>query len=247
MWTAFSLFIKNPETPVLISEEREMILGQKYRDVILKLNGFSKIEDPYIDSVFSSTADTIASLLPEFKYELNMMLVNNDMINAFALPGGNIIITSGLVEFCESTDEFISVLAHETGHIAKRHIISRMIKDLGLELIGSDNNFITAEIAKEIISSGYNRKQEEEADMFSCELLGKAGLEPRILASFMRRMKNYEGKEKFMNFEIMSSHPDFDKRIRNILAYNGKSSSTAVTFFNILELKNKIKQLQDVD
>jgi predicted Zn-dependent protease len=247
MWAAFSLFIKAPEKPVLISKEKERILGQKYRDAILKLNGFDRIEDHLIDSIFSVTAEKMTSLITEGQYTFRITVVKNDLINAFALPGGHIIITSGIIEFCESAEELISVIAHESGHIVERHIISRLIKDLGMDLLGSDNNFVTAEIAKGIISSGYNRKQEEAADMFACELLEKAGSEPRILASFMRRIKDHEGENDLSDFEILSSHPDFDSRIRKILSYEVKNVSEPVIFFEIQELKDRIKQLEDVD
>jgi|GEM_PF-826586 len=241
LWALFALFIKLPEKPVLISREKELILGEKYKNAILSLNDFSKIEDPGIDSILSSISDKISSLIEYSRYDLSITLVRNDLVNAFALPAGNIIITTGLVEFCESSEELFAVISHETAHIIKRHLISRLIKDVGIQLLFSDNSYVTAEIVKGIISSGYNRRQEEEADFFSCELLAKSGIEPRILASFLRRLKDHIGHESFSNFEIVSSHPDFDKRIRNILLFNGKTCNEMIHIIDIQDLEKRIE------
>ena len=243
VWAAISLLINLPSHPVILNPEKEKMLGDKYTEVILTFNGFEKIDEPEIDSVFKVVSERLSSLAGYEENGFTIITVKNEMVNAFALPGGNILITTGLIDFCESSAELFAILAHEAGHIVKRHIITRLIKELGLELLTSGNSYITAEIAKTLLSTGYNRKQEEEADLYACEILEKDNVEPRILASFFRRLKENPENSLFSNFEIISSHPNLEKRIKYVLAYEDENDfSSRIDWFSLELLKGKINQ-----
>ncbi len=219
LWAAIAFFVRLPERPVMVSVEKEQRIGENYQKMVLTMTDFRKVEDSYLDSVLSYTANRLENSFDESRYSYTITLVENEMVNAFALPGGYIIITTGLVNFCDTPEELLAVICHEIGHIEKRHVISRLIKDIGLDLLTSNDPFVTGEIAKTIVSSGYNRQQEEEADWFACELMVKNLLEPRVLAKLFRKLKE-EGKGGLYDqFEIISSHPNLDSRIRRILAF----------------------------
>ena len=219
IWAAIAFFIRLPERPVLLSVEKEQIIGEKYRTMVLTLTGFQEVKNEYIDSVLLLTATKLEESNVESRFEYKITLVDNSMVNAFALPGGYIIITSGLAEFCDSAEELLAVIAHEIGHIEKRHVITRLIKDIGLDLLTSNDPYVTGEVAKVIVSSGYNRRQEEAADLFACELMLVNNFEPRVLANLFRKLKE-EGKGEFYGqFEMISSHPNLDARIRSILSF----------------------------
>lgn len=219
LWAAIAFFIRLPERPVVLSVEKEQKIGENYRDMVLTMSGFRKVEDPYLDSVLSYTAKRLEESYEDSRYNYKITLVENEMVNAFALPGGYIIVTTGLVNFCDSPEELLAVICHEIGHIEKRHVISRLIKDIGLDLLTSNDPFVTGEIAKTIVSSGYNRRQEEEADHFACELMIKNQLEPRVLAKLFRKLKEEGNGGLYDQFEVVSSHPNLDSRIRRILAF----------------------------
>ncbi len=241
VWAAISLLINLPSHPVILNPEKEKILGDKYTEVILTFNGFEELDEPLIDSVFQVVSERLSSLAGYEERTFNIITVKNEMVNAFALPGGNILITTGLIDFCETSAELFAILAHEAGHIVKRHIITRLIKELGLELLTSGNSYITTEIAKTLLSAGYNRKQEEEADLYACEILEKDNVEPRILASFFRRLKENPENSLFSDFEIISSHPNLEKRIKYVLAYECESGfSSQIDWFSLELLKEKI-------
>lgn len=220
MWAAIAFFIKLPERPVLLSVEKEQAIGEGYREMILTMTGFHEVENPFIDSILFATAKKLKESNEEARYDYKITLVKNDMVNAFALPGGYIIITTGLVDFCDSSEELLAVICHEIGHIEKRHVVTRLIKDVGLDLLTSNDPFVTGEIAKGIVSSGYNRKQEEDADLFACKLMLKNEMEPRILAHLFRKLKEEEKSGFYSQFEIISSHPNLDSRIKSILSFN---------------------------
>jgi predicted Zn-dependent protease len=232
-----------PDRPTLISVEEEQSMGEKYAKSILKLNGFNEKNDLYIDSVLSITADTLKNLQDNSQYDYKLILIDNEMVNAFALPGGYVIITTGLIKFCETPEELLSVICHEIGHIEKRHAVTRLIKDVGIALITSNDPYVSGEIAKEILSQGYNREQEEDADLFACELLLKCNLEPRSMASFFRRLKEKNDNGLYDGFEILSSHPNMNKRIKNVLAFKvPEGFKTKDAWINIEEFKKRVEQ-----
>lgn len=242
LWAAFAIFVKLPEQPTLISKEKEEAMGENYANFILTLNGFSKIDNPELNAAFASIADSLKYVQEDPLYSYKIILVDNEMVNAFALPGGYIIVTSGLVEFSETSEELISVICHEVGHIENRHVITRLIKDIGLDILTSGDTFVTGEVARSLISSGYNRKQEEEADVFACELMLKSGLEPRSIASFFRRLKEEEN-ELIGQFEIISSHPNLNNRIKTVLSFEvPEGFKPKVAWINIDELKSFLSE-----
>jgi beta-barrel assembly-enhancing protease len=243
LWAAFAFFIKLPEHPTLISKEKEMELGEKYANVILSLNGFKKVENPALEEMLIATADRLKNSQDEAAYNYTIFVVDNEMVNAFALPGGYILLTKGLINFADTPEELIAVICHEIGHIEKRHVMTRLIKDIGLDILTTGDTFVMGEIARSILSSGYNRRQEEEADLFACELMLKSGLEPRSLASFFRKLKDEGKNELYENFEIISSHPNLNNRIKNVLAYSvPEDFEPSKAWINLDELKSIIAE-----
>lgn len=243
IWVAFAFLINFPEKPRLISTENEIELGEKYAEVILGLNGFEKVENERIDSILMVTAYHLHKAQQTPMYSYTLMIVDNSMVNAFALPGGQIIVTTGLIDFCESSEELIAVICHEVGHIEKRHVITRLIKDIGFEILTSGDAFVMGEVARTILSSGYNRKQEEEADQFACELMLNCNLEPRSLASLFRRLKEDKGDYSFEQFEIVASHPNMDSRIKSILAYKVPNNFEPLSsWFTIEEIRKIVTE-----
>lgn len=241
LWAAFAIFVKLPEKPTFISAEEEQKIGARYSESILSINGFTEKNDLFIDSVLMVTADTLKNIQQNAQYTYKIVLVNNEMVNAFALPGGYIIITTGLIKFCETSEELIAVIGHEIGHIEERHVIGRLVKDIGLNLLTSNDPYVSGEIAKELLSQGYNREQEEEADAFTCHLLLNCSLEPRILASFLRRLKEENKNGIYDSFEIFSSHPNMNKRIKTALSFKvPESYAPKKPWFNIEDVKMRL-------
>jgi beta-barrel assembly-enhancing protease len=241
LWVAFAFFVKLPEKPVLLSAVNEKAIGERYTNAILSISGFEKVNNLFVDAIIDTTIQRISQAQENPKYSYDIVLIDNEMINAFALPGGYIIITKGLVDFCDTADELIAVICHEVGHIENRHVVTRLVKDIGLDLLTSGDTFVVGEIAKAILSSGYNRKQEEEADEFACQLLSSLGLEPRTLASFFRRLKDKGLEGPLGQFEMVSSHPNFDSRIKSVLSFKVPHNFSPMSpWFCIDDLKQAI-------
>ena len=218
IWVIFSLF-SYPEDPSLFSIQNEENIGEVYLDMTLKSPMFPELQNAFIDSGISSISDRLVTGLGSSDYTYNFVVFESEMINAFTIPGGNILISSGLIRFCDSAEDLAVVIAHEMGHVEERHVISRLIKELGIEILTSGDPYVIGEVTSILTSTGFDRKQEEEADQFALELLEASSIQPQSLATFFRKLEAELDNELLEHFEIISTHPNFSSRIRHALSY----------------------------
>jgi len=142
-------------------------------------------------------------------------LVNNDEINAFAMPGGHILIHSGLVQTLESPEELAGVLGHEVAHVQLNHISKKLAKELGVSILlsaaggGSAAGEAIKEILSQLSSSAYDRSLEKEADLKSVEYLKNAGIKPSALIGVMEKLET-EIQSDLPSW--LGSHPDLSER-----------------------------------
>lgn len=143
--------------------------------------------------------------------------------NAFALPGGTIIVTDGMIEKAESDEEVLAVLAHEIGHVEHRHTLRHLVQN---SIIAVTAATITADAASLSVAVAgtpalmaqmhYSREFESEADEFGFALLKQHSYSPAAFASLMGRLS--EGSKKYeQRFGFLSSHPASDERIQRAL------------------------------
>jgi predicted Zn-dependent protease len=223
IWAAFVYY------PVLfpsaedfeISIENEEKLGRVIVDNMMDKNTQVIYED-YIDSAITIITNRLLENLDYSKYNYHFKVIRNSEINAFTLPGGNIFIYSGLIEFCETPEEFAAVLAHEIGHAEKRHVVKKLAKELGVTVLftvltGGDAT-VMKEISKTILSTVFDREAEKEADAFAFQLLEKSGINPKVFAKFFKRL-NDQGKSYDASMEILMTHPHNDSRIEEARRY----------------------------
>lgn len=218
IWLLASLF-KYPDDPQLLSIEKEERLGEAYVDLILLNPMFGELEDEGIDSAILVIGDRLEAGLGHSEYSYNFVVFDSEMINAFTVPGGNILISTGLIRFCDSPEELAAVMAHEMGHVEERHVVSRLIKELGLDILTSGDQFVIGEVTGLLTSTSFDRKQEEEADLFAAELLERSSIEPRTMATLFRKLEEEMDNELMKHFEIISTHPNFSSRIKEALSY----------------------------
>lgn len=154
----------------------------------------------------------------ESQYEYKVHIFNNPMINAFALPGGYLLVSSGLIEISDNPEEIAAVLAHEMAHIEEKHLLGKLIKEMGLALILSNDALIVTEMSRMTASTAYDRRKENEADEFALTLMEKTHIDPRVMGIFFRKMKE-ANVDYDKRFEMFMTHPHSDSRIRKALEY----------------------------
>ncbi len=142
--------------------------------------------------------------------------------NAFALPGGRIVVTTGLLELMDKPEELAGVLAHESAHVAQRHAFQHMIAGKGpiflLEiLIGSRDKMLNvmAYPSEMLIYESFSQRYEKEADAFGWNYLVAAKINPHGMIEAFQKLKHFETEINLTNrATAFDSHPDLDKRIQ---------------------------------
>ncbi len=138
----------------------------------------------------------------EIPYAIEVTVAEKDMVNAFALPGGQIVIFSKLLDIATSPDELAGILAHELGHVARRHPMEGAIRAAGLSLlvdmmVGDSSGLAgaAAGLGGILVAQSYSREAEREADRIALETLGKAGINPDGLARAFQHMAEERDKD----------------------------------------------------
>ncbi|HQO81255.1 MAG TPA: M48 family metallopeptidase [Deltaproteobacteria bacterium] len=199
----------------LVPMEWEKRLGRSTLSVLAPEE--MQCTDPKLDDAVRRITEILAAREPQ-SYPFRVYVVKSPMINALALPGGNIIIFSGLLEKTGSPEELAGVIAHEIQHITKRHALKRIIKDSSTGLmISAVTGDVTgamvygAKIAHMLAQLRYSRQDEEEADREGMHMLISAGIDPNGMIGFFETMQEQETMPGILQY--VATHPDTGRRI----------------------------------
>ena len=145
-----------------------------------------------------------------------------DTVNAFALPGGNMYVYTGLMKLCQDEAELAAVMAHEIGHVAGHHHGESLTRTYGYGLITrillgeapDERAQVVAGLLGQAVTARYSREQEREADRLGMEFLFRAGYPPDAMISFMNKMRAEERKDGGRRWlPIFASHPPTTERL----------------------------------
>lgn len=162
--------------------------------------------------------------------------VEAPMVNAFALPGGRVLITDDLIAEAETPDELAAVIAHEAAHVEQRHVMQAVWRSLGLGLIldavvggGTGAGQQAVLLAGSVTELRYSRDAEAEADARGQEILQNLGFSSEGMAPFFRRLagEDRRGERAAGVMEFLSTHPD---SLRRAEASEARAQSGAVAF-----------------
>ena len=133
----------------------------------------------------------------ESEYDISVVVVESNMVNAFALPGGYIVVYSGIMEIIANENELAGLLAHETSHINGRHSLRIISKDLAMYLLlasltGDMGGFssVLIENSNMISSLSFSRKFEKDADMDGLDLMVQSDLDPTGMVELFKKFED---------------------------------------------------------
>lgn len=158
----------------------------------------------------------VARLTPQSRFQYDVHIAQNDTPNAFALPGGIIVVHTGLITATKSAEELAGVLAHEVQHVELRHSLRRVIKDMGLRglwafVTGDLGGSIAGQAALELTSLQFSRDDEREADARGFDALVTAGIDPAGMPAFFATLGRVTGDS---TPAFVSTHPPSEERDR---------------------------------
>lgn len=149
-------------------------------------------------------------------YEPTYHVVIEDQVNAFALPGGHIVVFTGILNRMDSADELAALLAHEATHVEERHSTRMMARSMAgylfLSLLIGDVNAVVAENANALRNLGYGRGLESEADEMGQERLLENGVDPMAMVKLLELLER-EAMDMPEALAFLSSHPLTKERI----------------------------------
>jgi predicted Zn-dependent protease len=179
------------------------------------------LNDNIIDTQKTKYLEQFASEI-DLKNEkpLKFAVVKSNQINAFALPNGQIVVFSAILENMQSKEELAALLGHEASHVNCRHSIKMLCRNLAgyllVSLLFSDVNGIMAVLAdnaQQLHSLSYSRSFEQEADEQGLDILMSNHLNPKGMITLFEQL---EHESDFAMPEILSTHPLTDERKNNI-------------------------------
>ncbi|MBS1494063.1 MAG: M48 family metalloprotease [Bacteroidetes bacterium] len=229
--TYFSKTETNPVTGekqrVNLSVEQEITLGlQAAPQMIQEMGGEARDSkaNAFIDKVGNNVVTKTEAGKSPFKFEF-YLLADSKTINAFALPGGQIFITTGLYKLLKSEDQLAGVLGHEIGHVINRHASEQMAKqELTQQLVqatqvasGGYNAGMVAQYVGQMANLKYGRDDETESDKYGVKYLIQSGYKPEAMIEVMEILNEASGKNR--SPEFLSTHPNPENRIQKIKEY----------------------------
>lgn len=159
-------------------------------------------------------------------FPIHVEAVRAPMVNAFALPGGTVLVTDGMIELAKTPDELAGVLAHEIAHVERRHAMHAAWRSMGVGLVldavvggGTGAGQQAVLLAGGLTEQRFSRTLESEADARAVEMLRASGISTRGMADLFQRMAGRKGNETVRQVaEWFSTHPDTVRRSERLRA-----------------------------
>lgn len=226
-----------------ISEEREIEIGD---DIASQVNPHLPIiDDPLLNAYVHAVGDRLVAVSERPELDFRFYIVDSDLVNAFALPGGHVYLTRGLIDRTRDGDEFAGVLAHEIGHVAARHGVKKLQRHLRTGslvnvlynmILGGEPELLrdnSLRLANEVWSARHSRNDEQEADRLAVRYLLRTGVDPRGVVTLLESLLEDEEEEERDSTPtgqrletLFSTHPLTQSRIEDarndILRYEGR-------------------------
>jgi predicted Zn-dependent protease len=211
---------------VLMSEAQEVQVGDQAYPVYTQASG-GLFQDPGLQAYVQSVGGGLAELShrPGLDYQFNV--VNASEINAYALPGGKISITRGLLSRMENEAQLASVLGHEIGHVAARHsasgytrqVLAGILTAVGVaaleqaNITGGDLLAQGGILASNLVLMKYSRDQERQSDELGMEYMARAGYNPEGMVQTMKILMGAHDREPSAVEGLFMSHPLTSERV----------------------------------
>jgi predicted Zn-dependent protease len=190
---------------------------------------------PFVECISNSLIATLEEPYASMDWEI--IVFDDDSVNAFAMPGGKIGVFTGIFKVADTPDALATVIGHEIAHLTEDHVAERARKQLGTDLLSGILSSATYGYGRDSISQGtaifvglpFDRRQESEADLVGLEYMAAAGYDPRSSLYLWRNMSDLsQGSPP----EFLSTHPSDDRRMADLA---GRLTPALIAYNKALE------------
>ena len=209
LWFGADLLVEMAVSRIPVEWEQK--LGEAaYKDFLSHQDVMK--EGPAVKAVEEMT-QRLADQIPNNRYKFQVTVVKSDVVNAFALPGGYVVVFTGLMKKADSGEEVAGVLGHELNHVLQRHGLERIVKNLGIMavvaiIVGDQQGLIglMRQVGVELLTLKFDRAQEMEADLTGLQLMYRAKIDPKGMITFFQKLSEKdEGRLEWLSTHPMSS------------------------------------------
>ena len=215
-----------PAEAGMISLEDEIKMGRETAQSLEAKYGLS--QDYYLNERVDRIGQRLAAVCGRNEITYSFKVLNSNEVNALACPGGFIYVFKGLMDYMPSDTELAGVLGHEVGHVAKKHTVHSIEKQLWTSLIllaatrGQGLGLVQA--AQQALFAGYSRTDERGADKEGVNNTIKAGFNPYAMLITVQKLDDLSKQGGGSNYGLFSSHPEPEERVKRVVkqlkAYN---------------------------
>jgi len=216
-----------------VGDEQERALGQEAAAQID--SAVPMIADDAANSYVTNLGTALATASDDRNRDWRFRIVDAEVLNAFALPGGFVYVNRGLIERATSSSELAGVLGHEIGHVLLRHSAERIEKqqktNVGVSVVCGLTNICSSEAARVAIDVGgaalfarFSRRDELEADSAAVGIVSRAGYDPQGIATMFAKLLETRDQRPDMVEGWFASHPMEEDRIAAVVRVIRSSS-----------------------
>lgn len=208
-----------PAEAGMISLEDEIKMGRETAQQLEAKYGLS--QDYYLNERVDRIGQRLAAVCGRNEITYSFKVLNCNEVNALACPGGFIYVFKGLMDYMPSDTELAGVLGHEVGHVAKKHTVHSIEKQLWTSLIllaatrGQGLGLVQA--AQQALFAGYSRTDERGADKEGVNNTIKAGFNPYAMLITVQKLDDLSKQGGGANYGLFSSHPEPEERVKRVL------------------------------
>ena len=203
------------------SEAEEIELGLAISNRIRARYGVA--QDVDVTRYMSLVGATVAQKSGRPSIPWRWIVLDSDIVNAFAAPGGYVHVTRGALAVIKSEAELAGVLAHEAAHITRKHTLKALQKSLGMELAQNQASFTVgsalfeaaADQAAKAVLAGFGQSEELEADQVGVEIAARVGYQAAGLTNFLGTLNALTAGSSSSS-ALFRSHPETDERIKKL-------------------------------
>jgi len=199
----------------------EKDLGDKFFAELQSEETF--IQDSNLQAKVDLAVTPLLTSLPTNQINFQFHIMETPMANAFALPGGHVVVTTGLLKLVDRPEQLAGAVAHEIAHVTQKHGFRQIISQMGPALLfqlflGNQGGLVGALGAGSqlLMTQGFSQEYELEADAVGWKYLVDSHIDPRGLIDVLRKLKDEEDRERIageMEIAAFRSHPTTQKRI----------------------------------
>ncbi len=219
---------------VTMSESQEIALGNKYHKEIIKQ--YPLYDHPELQAYINDIGQRLASKSHRSNLDFKFYLVDSPQVNAFAVPGGHVYITRGIMAYMQDEAQLAGVIGHEIGHVTARHSVrqnaqAQLAGILTAAVAIGTGSREAAQLSNTVsgaLVSGYGRENELESDRLGAEYLAKSGYDSRKMIDVVGILKDQElagnerakaeGRKPSSYHGLFATHPRNDTRLKQVVS-----------------------------